>query len=254
MRKPFILSIAGCLLAGFLLFLLTTSAWISVTVSVVAIIGCISYGASQIRSGFFLPMLIHGNKNSKNIALTFDDGPEPGRTEELLQVLDKHNIKGTFFIIGKKAVSYKNIVRKIAEKGHFIGNHTFSHSLWFDFWSSNRMRQDIALANTTLTEITGQPVSLFRPPYGVTNPPLAKAVRKNGLTTIGWSIRTMDTVKGAGAETEANILDNLQNGDIILLHDTTEGLADMLDRIIPKIKTKGFTFVTINQMTHEIKA
>lgn len=248
MRTPFLIYIVVCLCISILTYLFTKDfLWPLATFALLALAG-ISYGAAQIRSGFFISSYSRYKGPEPYLALTFDDGPDPEKTPEILAVLDKYNVHASFFLIGHRAEKYPEIVRGILEKGHDIGNHTYSHSLWFDFWGSGKMLADINRLQDILMDISQKKIAWFRPPYGVTNPPLAKAVKKSGLRSIGWSFRTLDTVPKKKKVLSGNLLKNSKPGDIILLHDTTPGLSEILDRYIPAMQAKKFIFVSVSEM------
>lgn len=202
----------------------------------------IIYGVTHIRSGFFIRCINRIPTNEKKIVLSFDDGPGE-YTLQVLEVLKKHNVKAMFFIIGKHVPGNENLLLHIKKDGHIIGNHTWSHDKWFDLWKSDSMYQDIEKNSKQLQEITGNEVLYFRPPYGVTNPPLAKALKKTGMKAVGWSFRSLDTVKGTGDYMEKKVLKKAKSGDILLFHDTVKGMPLFLDKLIPKLQSKGFKFV-----------
>lgn len=247
MRWPFYITVFLALLTGAALFIYTENGWISTGIAVLILVAGISYGAAYVRSGFFMTLFHRAKPGQKMIALTFDDGPCE-YTGEIISVLEKHRVQATFFLIGKQAEAFPHLVKKLREAGHTLGNHTWSHSFWFDFWSSKKMQQDITKASQVIQSITDECPRYFRPPYGVTNPPLAKAVKKTGLIPVGWSVRSLDTQKKDLTAVKKKILSRLRDGDIILFHDTTPGLAAVLDELIPEITGKGYTFVTIDTM------
>lgn len=247
MRWPFYITVFLALLTGTALFMYTENAWISTGSTLLILVTAISYGAAYVRSGFFMTLFHRAKPGQKIIALTFDDGPCE-YTGEIISVLEKHRVQATFFLIGKQAESFPHLVKKLHEAGHTLGNHTWSHSFWFDVGSSKKMQQDIEKASQVIQSITGECPRYFRPPYGVTNPPLAKAVKKSGLVPVGWSVRSLDTQNADHARLKKKVLSRLRDGDILLFHDTTPGLAAVLDELIPEITGKGYTFVTIDTM------
>jgi peptidoglycan/xylan/chitin deacetylase (PgdA/CDA1 family) len=131
---------------------------------------------------------------SKRNCISFDDGPASNYTTEILQLLKQDNVKATFFCIGNRIAGNENIIKKIKEDGHIIGNHSYSHHFWFDIFSSKKMLDDLKKMDQETERVTGMLPKLFRPPYGVTNPNLRKAIIKGDYTPIGWSVRSMDTV------------------------------------------------------------
>jgi peptidoglycan/xylan/chitin deacetylase (PgdA/CDA1 family) len=180
----------------------------------------------------------------KEVALTFDDGPAE-HTETVLDILKRENVKATFFVIGKNIANREILLKRMQAEGHSIGNHSFNHGFNFDWQSLAKMQEEIELTNQTIEAVTGTPVALFRPPYGVTNPNLAKALRNSNLKSIGWSLRSMDTVAKDKQQLLNKILTKVKAGDIILLHDRCAVTADILPELIAALKKRGFDFATL---------
>ncbi|HTE08470.1 MAG TPA: polysaccharide deacetylase family protein, partial [Flavitalea sp.] len=133
------------------------------------------YGCFFIRSDFFLRVSCSGGIAEKKIALSFDDGPVAGSTEDILLMLKDEGIHAAFFCIGKKIPANTELMRRIIEEGHIIGNHSYSHDRWFDLFSSRRMLAELRAMDQEMQAATGLKPKLFRPPYGVINPNLKKA-------------------------------------------------------------------------------
>ena len=245
MRAPFFISVFISV-SSWLVLSWFVNPWIGLITGVLLLTAFITFGASHIRSGFFITSINRIEKNEKKIVLSFDDGPSE-YTSNVLKVLKKHNIKAMFFIVGKRIHGNENLLLEMKKDGHIIGNHTWSHDKWFDFWASDRMYMDIEQNSKQLQSITGDEVLYFRPPYGVTNPPLAKALKKTGMIVVGWSFRSLDSVKGAGSSMEKKVLKNVTAGDILLFHDTVKGMPQLLDKLIPELQSKGFKFVLLTK-------
>lgn len=180
----------------------------------------------------------------KEVALTFDDGPAE-ETNAVLDILKRENVAATFFLIGKNIAGREHIVSRMQAEGHSIGNHSFHHGFNFDWQSAARMLEEIEQTNQAIEAITGQQVKLFRPPYGVTNPNLAKALRNSGLKSIGWNLRSMDTVAKEEERLLDKILSKVKAGDIILLHDRCAITVAILPQLISELKKRGFSFATL---------
>lgn len=178
---------------------------------------------------------------SKTVALTFDDGPHSFNTAKVLDVLQKHQVKATFFIIGRLAVGKEIILQRIVSEGHQLGNHSYSHAFLFDLWSTKKVTADIAACQQQV-ELYQAGQALFRPPYGVTNPNIRRAIKRLGLRSVGWNIRSYDTSVKDPARIRQRILQRLKPGAIILLHDRLDLMPDLLDQLIPAIKEKNYTF------------
>src|SRR5690606_30091964 len=190
-------------------------------------------GSFQIKMNYHFQSLNHNYKTSENhISITFDDGPNPDFTPKVLLLLKENNAKATFFLIGKNAEKHSEIVRQIIAEGHTIGNHSYSHSKNFGFFSSEKVASELKQTNSILKEITGKNVKMFRPPFGVTNPNIKKALKKTGHFSIGWSKRSLDTTNLSEEKVLKRITSNLKKGDIILLHDTGAKTVAVLEQLL----------------------
>ncbi|MCU0370688.1 MAG: polysaccharide deacetylase family protein, partial [Bacteroidales bacterium] len=141
-------------------------------------------GSVKVCSGFYMDVLCKGNTDEKLVALTFDDGPDAIHTLRVLEILEKHQVPATFFIIGSKAEQQEDIIRQIISKGHSLGNHSYSHAFLFDLYRRKKMERDLMKTEEVVMKITGKKPVLFRPPYGVTNPVVARVVKKLGYKAV----------------------------------------------------------------------
>ena len=210
------------------------------------------FGSYLIQLNFHIKSLNKGNRAIKKISITFDDGPTPQITEKLLEVLDKHKIPATFFMIGKNIEQNIDIAKKVSEQGHIIGNHSYYHGNMFDMQSSKKMLAEITKTNKIIKSVIDKEPTLFRPPFGITNPMLAKAVKKSGMHSIGWSLRSLDTMK-TKEKTLKKLKSKVINGDIILLHDNNENIIEIVDTFINYIKSIGIEIVSLEELL-KIKA
>lgn len=183
-------------------------------------------------------------QQNKAIALTFDDGPSV-QTTAVLDILKKEKIPATFFLIGKNIDGNEALLTRMAKEGHEIGGHSFYHSPNFDWQSSKAMLAEIESTNEAIELVTGKKVRLFRPPYGVTNPNLAKALHHTEMVSVGWNIRSFDTMARVPQKLLKKITNRLKPGAIILLHDHCSVTVEMLPSLIAYGKEKGFRFVTV---------
>ncbi len=206
------------------------------------------YGCYYIGSNFFIKVICSAETDEKEIAISFDDGPAKNFTPGILQLLKQENIKATFFCIGNRIAGNENILRQIKEDGHIIGNHSYSHHLWFDMFSSKKMLEDLKQMDHVMEEVTGLKPKLFRPPYGVTNPNLKKAIINGGYTPVGWSVRSMDTV----IKDEQKLLDKVNRaikpGAVFLFHDTSKTTLNVLPAFIKEVKNKGFCIIPLDKL------
>ena len=191
-----------------------------------------------------------GSRDEKLIALTFDDGPHPKETHEVLDILDKYNVKGTFFVVVKHANWYSEPLIRASKECHEIVNHTFSHPDISNL-SSDDIKREIKECEDTLVKITGKKPTLFRPPYGsYSEDKLGKIAKECGYKIILWTtIDAKDWKNPPSVQISDTIINKVQNGDIILLHDYgTENTVKALDIIIPSLMEKGYKFVTVSEI------
>ena len=166
----------------------------------------------------YITLVVVGSKptkDKKEIALSFDDGPNTQFTPQLLDILLENKIKATFFCLGEKINTQNSLVKKIDAQGHIIGNHSFSHSVLFDFKRPSRMLKEINATNESIYKAIGKKPKFFRPPFGITNSFLARAIEKTNMISIGWSLRSLDTVKKQ-EKVLKRIKRKISPGDIIL--------------------------------------
>lgn len=206
----------------------------------------ILYSSLNICSNAFIKSICKADTSEKKIALTFDDGPNEF-TLEVLNILDKHDIKATFFCIGKNIEKNKEILTEIDAKGHLTGNHTWSHHKWFDFFPPKKMKEDIVKNAKLIYEQTGKRVKLFRPPYGVTNPTLKKAIAGLNYQTIGWSLRSLDTIKKP-EKVIKKLNQKISPGDIVLLHDNQKEITQILESFIIFAKENSYQIVRLDKL------
>jgi peptidoglycan/xylan/chitin deacetylase (PgdA/CDA1 family) len=208
-------------------------------------------GVSVLRFNFFVKAICRGDSTKKRVALTFDDGPNPAATPNLLEVLRRHKIKAAFFPIGKKVRDYPEMIEQIDQEGHILGNHSFRHTWWNNFLISGGLDREIKMAQEAIEDAIGKVPAYFRPPMGLTNPHLGRALRKHGLSVVGWDVRPFDTT----ASTEKvikKVLKKIRNGSIIVLHDRGRIPADvarLTDTLVTKIKDQEYTFSDLEELT-----
>lgn len=205
------------------------------------------YCSANICSQAYIKTYCKSDTRDKKIAITFDDGPDSEITPKVLEILDEFAVKATFFCIGNQIEKNKELLKLVNSKGHFIGNHSYSHEFWFDLYPANKMQEDIEKTNGLIFETIGKKTKLFRPPYGVTNPSLKKAIKDLGFNTIGWSIRSLDTVSKT-EKTIKRIKKKLSLGDIILFHDNREQIVPILKEFLTYAKTEGYKIVPLDEL------
>ncbi|MFV0604376.1 MAG: polysaccharide deacetylase family protein [Niabella sp.] len=208
------------------------------------------YGSFYIYSNFFIKTHCGVKTNEKIIVLSFDDGPSTEYTQKILQILQEQQVPATFFLIGKNIQASPELVHEIVSNGHLIGNHSYEHSNWFDLQSSKNMIAELQQTHNLVHQLTGKHLKWFRPPYGVTNPNVKKAVAALNYQTIGWNVRSLDTM----IKEPAKLLDRLKGmikpGAIVLLHDTQEITTHILPDFLQYIKEQGYVIVPLDKLLH----
>lgn len=216
----------------------------------IAYITLVVVGVFSIQMNFFLKSYCRGSKDKKEIALSFDDGPNTQFTPQLLDILSENNIKAAFFCIGEKINTQNSLAKKIDDQGHIIGNHSFSHSVMFDFKRPTRMLKEINATNESIYKAIGKKPKFFRPPFGITNSFLARALEKTNMISIGWSLRSLDTVKKQ-EQVLKRIKRKINPGDIILLHDASEKTLNVVRELINWVKTNDYKIVGLDKLLAE---
>lgn len=205
------------------------------------------WGSFDIQLEYFINSFTHKRTKTKEVALTFDDGPTEF-TPKFLDILKENNIKATFFCIGKQIEKYPETFQRIIAEGHSVGNHTFSHSNNTGFLSTSKMVEEIKQCDEVIFKIGNTKTYLYRPPFGVTNPNIAKAIKKTDKKSIGWNVRSLDTVINEEKEIYNRVTKNLKKGSIILLHDTSEKTYNVLVELLLFLERQKYSTFTIDSI------
>lgn len=234
------------------------------------------WASASIRSGVYVRAFCREKIDRKVVYLTFDDGPHPPETERVLDVLREYGARATFFLIGSKVSGNEAVLRRMLEEGHALGLHTYSHAGTFPLLSFDKMLADVNEGKRAVESVSGKKISLFRPPFGVTNPTIAKVVRILGLQTVGWDVRSFDTMfckssehsckssehsceqseysckqsehscKQSGHDWYAPVVERIMKqvrpGSVILLHDRLDGASDLLALLLDSLAASGYDF------------
>lgn len=219
--------------------------WIIVSLLLLFFI-VIAVGSSFIQLNYFVESINKGN--NKGIALTFDDGPNAEITPKILAILEKENIKATFFVIGDQIEENKSLLLKIHNEGHTIGNHSFSHTKKLTLFSTSKLTEDVKQCSAQIEKVIHQKPLYFRPPFGVTTPRYQRALNQLQMKSIGWNIRSLDTVSTNKEALYKKITSSITNGSILLFHDTHQITLDVLPEIIQFCKTNGITIVPLPEL------
>lgn len=232
---------------------------IGFVIGLLIIAGCAAvllYTCMAPWSQLFGPSLVSGPAESQTAVLTFDDGPAPPFTEQILDILAEHKISATFFLCGKNVERHPEIARRILREGHTIGNHTYSHPFLFPR-SRKFIAREIDLAQETIERVTGMQPTLFRPPYGARWFGLMPILRKRGLKLVMWSVAGIDW-KYQTQEIIRTTTRKMHSGAVILLHDGHEqpppggidqaSTVQALPAIIEAVTKAGLAFVPIQSL------
>ncbi len=206
------------------------------------------WGCYNIGSGFFIRIVCKAETTQKQIAISFDDGPAAEHTPAILAVLKEAGVKAAFFCIGNRIAGNEAILRQVKEEGHLIGNHSFSHHFWFDMYPAGKMLADLRRMDAETERVTGLKPLLFRPPYGVTNPNVKKAILRGGYTPVGWSVRSMDTVTKDSRQLLEKINAAIAPGAVFLFHDTCRSTLEALPLFIEEVKKRGYEIVPLDKL------
>jgi peptidoglycan/xylan/chitin deacetylase (PgdA/CDA1 family) len=211
------------------------------------------WGVADLRSQFFVRALCRGPRGSRRIALTFDDGPDPALTPEVLDTLRRCGMKATFFVVGRRAERYPDLVKRAAAEGHTIVCHDLHHGVWSNFRLAGSLTRDIGEAREIIRRIIGAAPLLYRPPVGLTNPHTGIALARLGMQCIGWSRSVGD--RGNRIAGRLKRIPSLAGpGEVVMLHDVlprpglkAEVLAQ-IDALCASVQEQGLTAVGVAEL------
>jgi len=244
-----------------------------VPAAVAAATGLVAYAGRYPDSKIFGPAITHTNA-ARKLAITFDDGPNPTMTPKFLEILDRHKVRATFFVIGEYALAHPEIVRETVARGHVIGNHTFGHPNLFWTSRTGTRNQLHACDSAIVSAIHTKPddgmykVKFFRPPFGWRNPWVDATARDLGMQVVTWTllpgdwrapnsdwlVRRMESIS-VRAKAISDSTSNQPGGDILCLHDGSHRepradrtrTLDALEQCLPRWRDLGLDFVTMNE-------
>ncbi len=216
---------------------------------IVLILVFLVWSAADISSGVYVKTFCGIKKcDEKVVSLTFDDGPESGTTEKVLEVLKKYDVKATFFCIGRKIETNSTVFKQIITFGHTLGNHSFHHNDNFSLLLPSEMRREIALCQAEIKKYAGYEPRFFRPPLGVTNPMLAIALKAFKFDIIGWNVRPFDTSAKSAEEVSRRVISKIRPGSVVLLHDRMSHTPEALETILDWLYANGYRVVPLEEM------
>lgn len=205
----------------------------------------VAMASGNIRWNYFIDS-IHRGKDKNSISITFDDGPDPKYTPLLLDELERLNIQATFFLIGEKVKNNPGLTQLILEKGHIIGNHSYSHTKKLTIASKIALKKDFKKCSRVIYQTTHKTVVYARPPFGVTNPKF-DVLDKLNLKSIGWSLRSLDTAIKEKGKLYERIKSRLKGGQILLFHDTCPHSREILKDLLDLCEKKGIKIVPLDK-------
>ncbi|MCS6949567.1 MAG: polysaccharide deacetylase family protein [bacterium] len=202
---------------------------------------------TELERGLKYKKFMHGDRTKKWIALTFDDGPHPEYTPRLLDILQRYNVRATFFVVGKMAEKHPDLLRQQAQAGHSIGNHTYHHVNLTRIPPAD-VAAEIKACGEVIQSITGKAPHLFRPPGGDYDRNVAEVAEALGYWIVLWTDDPGDYAKPPEKELRQKLFSRISNGGIILLHDGVEETIDLLPDLIEYLQSQGYKLVTIDEM------
>ena len=185
-------------------------------------------------------------KKLKCVALTFDDGPVPG-TKQLLDLLKKEGVPATFFVVGEMAKAHPEILARMAKDGHVVGNHSWNHPQ-FTKLTADQIRSQIERTNKLIKQSTKVQPTLLRPPFGASNATVHGIERELGMAQVLWSVDPLDWKDRDAKAIADRVVKAVKPGSIVLSHDLYESTREAYKTIIPALRNKGYTFVTVPQL------
>ena len=200
-------------------------------------------------------MIERGNPAIRQVALTFDDGPHPIHTPEILDILDTLQVPATFFCIGREVERFPQLIKEIRRRGHVVANHTFNHPD-LSKASHEQTSEELQKTSDLLRSLAGTTLRLFRPPFGLIRRDGLRIVKAHGLITVGWDTVGRDWELPAAQAIVSSALTDIRNGSIVLLHDgggDRSQTVEALPEIISQLRSRGFGFVTVEQMLGPIQ-
>ena len=223
---------------------------ISVCLSIILIFLFISPISTQAYSNEKIPVYRKIKNDGHKIALTFDDGPHPRYTPQILDILDEYNIKATFFVVGVNAKYYPEALELIAQRGHEIANHTYTHPHVSSI-DTEKLKREVEDCESEILSLVDERTKLFRPPEGMIDESILGALNKLDYKVVLWNIDTRDWAHTPAEKISEHVISNISDGDIILMHDyigKNSPTPQALRLFLPVLIERGYKFVTISEL------
>lgn len=228
-----------------------TARWWLLYSTVAGFLIAMGLGVAIPQLRFFGPYICRGDSVRRQVALTFDDGPDPRSTPALLEVLREHEVEAAFFAIGKKVEAEPKLANDILRGRHLLENHSYRHSGTTNLYLGARLTAEVIRAQQVIERHTGTTPRFFRPPHGLSNPFIFRVAKALGLKVIGWDIRGLDTRITDPAKVVRRIERGLRPGAIILLHDGDipfERLVATVKLLLARLRERGYEVVRLDRM------
>jgi len=213
-------------------------------------------GIARPGSGILYPTVTRGTRDSRHVALTFDDGPDPEVTPAVMDALARYDARATFFSIGRLLNQHPQLARRLVAAGHELGNHSWRHSRWQNLFGAKEHTREIARGERAIASLTGCRVKpLYRPPIGLKSPQLARVASRRRLTLVAWSLHSRDTRIADPKRVARHVLERIRPGDIVLMHDGHDRpgrhrptCAKAVRMILWGLRKKGLQCVTVSEL------
>lgn len=222
-------------------------AWV-IVILLLGVLAALVWASADIGSGVYLKALCRAESADKVVALTFDDGPDADSTPRVLDLLKRYDVRATFFVVGEQARQNPELIHRMVAEGHTVAGHSYYHLPQSTLWSSQRYTEELFRCNDVVARLTGLRMRLYRPPFGVTNPPIARAVKNLGLIPVGWSVRSLDTITKNSDCVVDRVMRGLRGGDVILLHDRLEKSEELLEKLLTALQAQHYTTATVDEL------
>jgi peptidoglycan-N-acetylglucosamine deacetylase len=233
--------------------------WITSAVILLVGFGVMVWGVFAVNSSLWARTLWRGAPGLKRVALTFDDGPDPKYTPQVLEVLADKKVPAAFFVVGERAEAEPALLKAIHQAGHLIGNHSYTHGMWINFRFHRKLRDEIKRTNKAIGDAIGERPRYYRAPHGFKNPALGDVLAERDMVAIGWQVRGFDAVRGDAEKIARRVVGGVEDGGVVLLHDgaglqgteTREATLEALPIIIDGLRAKGFNLVRLDDLLGE---
>jgi peptidoglycan/xylan/chitin deacetylase (PgdA/CDA1 family) len=220
-------------------------AWVFLPLALSYVI-VLGWGVFDIGSQFF--GRTYWKAKGQNVSITFDDGPHPTHTQQILRVLREEHVHAGFFCIGKHAEAHPELVEQMMKEGHLVGNHTYHHTHRFGMFNQAQVSDEIIKGRNSLARIIGKQPRFFRPPFGVMNPKIMKAVEAEDDVVIGWDLRSRDGVARSEQQILDRVMPRLKTASLLLFHDTNPHTPEALRKVIRALRESGRNIVRVDRL------